>query len=185
MQNTHHNCSGIYWSWLLCTSFCRRRIARSSACVPFQVWVQLSSLFAIFNKSLQWNLWLPTALYSLLSWITLQTFRNSGQWMGLAELRTNGCANIHVQSIWERHVSSPWQTSSSAPLETSANVSTRNKSFAMYSHRNDYLPSTNSRFGWFRFSSWRVGRWLLTFTVLCPFQVWVQLLSLFAIISSP
>ena len=58
------------------------------------------------------------------------------------------------------HVSSPFQTSLSAPLATSTNVSTTNKSFAMYSHRNDYLPSTNSRFGWFRFSSWRVGPWL-------------------------
>ena len=74
MQNTHHNCSEIYWSWLLCTSFYRRRNARSSACVPFQVWVQLSSLFAIINKALQWNLWLPAALYTLLSWTTLQTF---------------------------------------------------------------------------------------------------------------
>ena len=58
------------------------------------------------------------------------------------------------------HVSSPFQTSSSAPLATFTNVSTTNKSFAMYSHRNDYLPSTNSRFGWFRFSSWRVSSWL-------------------------
>ena len=57
------------------------------------------------------------------------------------------------------HVSSPFQTSSSAPLATSTNVSTTNKSFAMYSHRNDYLPSTNCRFGWFQFSSWQVGPW--------------------------
>ena len=66
MQNTSPL---LFWN-LLCT-YLVRGIGFSSAIIsiqllktyiPFQIWVQFSSLFAIINKRLLWNPWLPTAM---------------------------------------------------------------------------------------------------------------------------